>query len=127
MECVNAAVTMFRAELTCAVKIERAEVAKAARRQQERGEAFVTWMEMWYDDYAEQLSARTRSSVTCWELVTKRSTGDWISAWCEESCCQLLAASDGESTGFVGRVQAVLDGWEERIEQATPEGITDVS
>ena len=81
-----------REKLACAVKIERAEVAKAAKAQQARGQSFLKWMEPWY-------------------AANDRLPDDWKA----ESQRQLLEACDGDPHGFVKRIQAVLDSWEERI------------
>ena len=81
-----------REKLACAVKVERNAVIKAARVQQERGESFLNWMDSWY-------------------ASNDRLPEDWKA----ESQRQLLEACDGDPAGFVQRVQAVLDSWEERI------------
>lgn len=116
----EAALTLFRAELACAVKIEKAEVAKAAKRQRDRGESFVGWLDSWYTAWRTELSERTRNTALCWMRITGTASSKWAGLWCDESRSMLLSASDGSQDGFTSRVQAALDHWDDRIQAMTP-------
>ena len=114
------ALAMWRESLACCVKIESSQAIKAARRQQEHGESFLSWLDKAYDDFSRTLLERTHRQAALWERATGQLEGDWVAAWCRGSREALLAAADGDPDGFTARVQAVVDGWEQRVQQATP-------
>lgn len=103
------ALRLFREQLACCVKVEKAAAIKAANRQSTRGESFIAWLESSYSGRRKPPESETFT------------VPDW---WRQESKRQLLAAADGDRDGFVARVQAALDSWDERIKTATPEGGT---
>lgn len=86
--------------LAVLLKIERAEVAKAAKRQQERGESFLKWLDKFYDSHRAKMTERV---------------GELAGPWCQESYLQLLAATDGDASSFSSRIQQVLDNWDSRL------------
>jgi HK97 family phage portal protein len=99
---------LFRQQLACCVKIEKSEVAKAARAQATRGKSFVAWLDNFSSLHAVDMFNRLGGY------------GDFCNQWCAESQRQLLASADGEPDGFCARVQAVLDSWDERVKEAKP-------
>lgn len=80
-----------RNQLSRATKIERGEIAKAARKQVNRGDSFIAWLDEWY------------------------AQSDLPEDWKAESRRLLLDACDGDRDAFIERIQAVLKTWDERI------------
>ena len=89
-----------RERLATCLKHERSEVAQAAKRQEQRGEPFLKWLDKFYDTHKTKMTERV---------------GELAGPWCQESYLQLLAATDGDAKTFVARIQEILDGWESRL------------
>lgn len=116
---------LYRESLRCCVRIEAAAVLKAAERQRDRGESFLTWMRSFYAGHRTSITARVDGGAALWFVATGQARAAYADAWCERSQTQLLAAADGEPAGFVSRVRAVVTEMEQRAQRATPAGESD--
>lgn len=104
---------LFRAQLLACVRIEKAEVIKAARRQDTRGESFLAWCDTFYSKHHKEIDDRTGVAYVGWERCTGKERHT-LWDWCDTSHRQLLAACDGDPATFVARVQSVLDTFDQR-------------
>lgn len=114
---VESAHVLLREHLRCALKVEKADVLKAAKCTV-RGRNFCEWLDTHYKAYVAQLAERIKPAVEAYQLIRMTCYEPHTvhaEAYCLRHREQLLKAADGSRAKFLDRVQAVVDTWDSEI------------